>query len=141
MTDWSEAVVETPCGPIREFGPEAGLSDHATRFMIDFIRVPEGAAAAEAGCGTGVLSIYMALAGAKQVTGTDIDKESLEAARHNASINGAANISFIEGNLLEPVPGPLNLVTALLPHKPAPRPFNPPILRRHRRHRPSSITD
>lgn len=125
MTDWSEAVVETPCGPIREFGHGASLSDHATRFMVDFIKVPQGARAAEAGCGTGVLSIYMALAGAKTVTGTDIDRASLEAARHNASINGAVNVDFTEGNLLEPVPGPLDLVAALLPHKPAPRPFNP----------------
>jgi len=124
MTYWSEAVVETPCGPIREFGPAPSLSDHATRFMIDFIKVPEGARAAEAGCGTGVLSIYMALAAAKRVTGTDIDGESLEAARHNASINGAANVDFVEGNLLEPISGPLDLVVALLPHKPAPRSFN-----------------
>ena len=125
MTDWNEAVVDTPCGRIKEFGPGASLSDHATRFMIDHILVPEGGRAAEAGCGTGVLSIYMAMAGARTVVGTDIDVASLKAARHNAVVNNVGNVEFMEGGLLEPVPGPLDLAVALLPHKPAPRPFNP----------------
>jgi SAM-dependent methyltransferase len=33
-------------------------------------------------------------------------------------------VAFRQGSLLEPVPGPLDLVVALLPHKPAPRPFD-----------------
>lgn len=117
-------TVATPRGEIVEWGPEAILSDHATRFMIDHMAVPPGARVAEAGCGTGVLSIYAALAGASQVTGTDIDDEALEAARLNGRINGAEHIRFLKGSLLDPVPGPLDLVLALLPHKPAPRSFN-----------------
>ncbi len=92
--------------------------------MVDHILVPQGARAAEAGCGTGVLSICMAMAGARTVVGTDIDCASLRAARHNALINKVANVEFMEGSLLDPVPGPLDLAVALLPHKPAPRPFD-----------------
>ncbi len=124
MKDWNETVIDTRCGPIHEFGPVESLADHATRFMIDHIVVPEGARAAEAGCGTGVLSIYMAMAGARTVVGTDTDVISLEAARYNASANSIRNVEFLKGSLLESVPGPLDLAVALLPHKPAPRPFN-----------------
>ena len=124
LRDWSETIVDTPHGPIREFGPRASLSDHATRFMIEHIRVPDGAKAAEAGCGTGVLSIYMAMAGVRHAVGTDIDEGSLAAARHNAMVNDVTGVEFTQGSLLEPVQGPLDLVVALLPHKPAPRPFN-----------------
>ncbi len=118
------ATVATPKGEIVEYGPEAILSDHATRFMIDHMAVPPGTRVAEAGCGTGVLSIYAALAGATEVTGTDIDDDALEAARLNGRMNRVDHVRFLKGSLLEPVPGPLDLVLALLPHKPGPRPFN-----------------
>jgi SAM-dependent methyltransferase len=121
---WGEAVVPTPCGTIKEFGPAPDLSDHATRFMLNHMSIPEGARASEAGCGTGVLSIYMALAGASTVTGTDINTESLKAARYNAFINNVPHVKFLKGTLLAKVPGPLDLVAALLPHKPAPGAFN-----------------
>lgn len=122
--DWQEAILDTPAGIIREWGPRAKLSDHATAFMMLHMDVPRGARAVDAGCGTGVLGIYMALAGASRVSGTDIDKESLEAARYNSAINNTGNVEFLEGSLLGPVNGPVDLIAALLPHKPAPRPFD-----------------
>jgi len=67
----------------------------------------------------------MALAGARTVVGTEIDADSLNAARRNAIANNVSNITFVKGELLETVPGPLDLVVALLPHKPAPRPISP----------------
>jgi methylase of polypeptide subunit release factors len=68
--------------------------------------------------------LYAALAGARSVVGTDADPDALAAARQNAVLNGIANVSFIQGNLLEPVTAGLDLVVANLPHKPAPRPFD-----------------
>ena len=100
------------------------LSDHATRFVLDHLTVQPGSRVAEPGCGTGVLSVFAALAGAASVVGTDIDRSVLAAARHNADLNGVRNVSFILGNLLEPLGAGLDLVVALLPHKPAPGPFN-----------------
>ncbi len=122
--DWREAVLDTSHGSIREWGPGRVLSDHATAFMMRHMVVPRGARAVDAGCGTGVLAIFMALAGASRVIGTDIDRASLEAARYNAAINNINNAEFLEGSLLDPVSGPVDLVAALLPHKPAPRPFD-----------------
>jgi methylase of polypeptide subunit release factors len=72
-----------------------------------------------------VLSIGMALAGAMRVTGTDTDPAAIAAARRNAAVNRTTHVEFLEGSLLEPVAGPLDLIVANLPHRPAPRPFNP----------------
>jgi methylase of polypeptide subunit release factors len=69
--------------------------------------------------------LYAALAGARAVVGTDVDPEALAAARHNAVVNGIGHVAWVQGNLLQPVPAGLDLVVANLPHKPAPRPFNP----------------
>lgn len=116
---------QTAFGVIEERGSEAILADAATAFMLPLICVRRSDRAAEPGCGTGVLSIYMALAGAAHVTGTDTDPATIAGARQNAAINRAPNVEFIEGSLLEPVAGPLDLVVANLPHRPAPQPFNP----------------
>ena len=107
-----------------EQGPAPLLADHATMFVLEHLAVRRGDRVAEPGCGTGVLSLCAAMAGAASVVGTDIDPEALAAARQNAALNGIGNVRFVEGNLLEPVAPPLDFVVALLPHKPAPRAFN-----------------
>lgn len=118
-------IHQTPVGAIVESGPHRLLSDHATAFTWAHLQVRRGDRVAEPGCGTGVLSLFCALAGAASVVGTDIDEEALTAARQNALANRVADrVAFRQGSLLEPVPGPLDLVVALLPHKPAPRPFD-----------------
>jgi len=114
----------TPGGRLVEQGPAALLADHATTFVLEHLMVRPGDRVAEPGCGTGVLSLYAALAGASSVVGTDIDPDALAAARRNATLNGITNVSFVHGSLLEPVGTGLDLVVALLPHKPAPRPVS-----------------
>lgn len=114
----------TPYGIIEEQGPAALLADHATEFTLRHLSVEPGSQVAEPGCGTGVLSLCAALAGAALVTGTDVDPEALDAARLNAQRNRLANARFLCGSLLEPVAAGLHLVIALLPHKPAPRAVN-----------------
>jgi len=118
-------VHPTPYGDIVEYGPKPILADHATRFTLDHIRVEPGSAVAEPGCGTAVMSLFCSRAGAAYVVGTDTDPEAVRVARFNVESNGVDNVDIREGSLLEPVPGPLDLVIALLPHKPGPRPFNP----------------
>lgn len=118
------ATLHTPVGPLIDVGSPSLRFDHGTEFMIPLIRVSSGARAAEPGCGSGMIALYMAKAGARSVIGTDIDRSALAAARENAVRNVVANVEFIEGNLLEPVACQLDLVVALLPHRPAPRPFD-----------------
>jgi 16S rRNA G1207 methylase RsmC len=119
-----QRVHETSCGLLREIGSAELLADHATSFFLRVLEIRPGDRVAEPGCGTGVLSVYAALAGAAAVTGTDILPEALAFARENARLNGQAQVTFVEGHLLDPVPGPLDCVAALLPHKPAPRAFH-----------------
>lgn len=118
--DLQEAILETPCGIIRELAPPNLLSDHATRFMIRHLSVKKGDRAADVGCGSGVLAIFMALAGAVSVVGIDTNTTAIEAARDNATLNNVKNVEFMEGSLLEPIDGSIDLIAALLPHKPAP---------------------
>src|SRR5512137_2860314 len=96
---------QTAFGVIEERGPKVMLADAATAFMLPLVRVRAGDRAAEPGCGTGVLSIFMALAGASRVTGTDTDPAAIAAAQQNAALNRAANAEFIKGSLLGPVAG------------------------------------
>ncbi|MBF0500009.1 MAG: methyltransferase [Candidatus Riflebacteria bacterium] len=118
------AIHQTAWGQLEEVELPNLHSDHATRFFMEFFPFRKGERVAEPGCGSGVLSIAAAMAGAAEVTGIDISSEAIELARRNAKINHQEQIRFLEGSLLEPVAGPLDLVVALLPHKPAPRPFD-----------------
>ncbi len=118
------ARFEGPAGALLDGAPPSLRFDASTEFMARFVRVAPGARAAEPACGSGMLSLSMARSGARQVIGTDVDPAALEAARANAALNAVANAEFVEGDLLEPVAGPLDVVAALLPHRPAPRPFN-----------------
>ena len=120
----AEATLHTPAGLLVDLAPPRLRFDHATEFMTPLIRVAPGARAAEPGCGSGMLALYMAKAGAGSVVGTDVDPAALAAARENAARNSSANVQFVEGSLLEPVAGALDLVVANLPHRPAPRPFD-----------------
>jgi release factor glutamine methyltransferase len=90
------------------------------------LAVPKGAVVAEPGCGTGSLSVLAARLGAARVYATDVDARSVTFARATAEANGAGAVTVLEGDLLEPIPPAerLDLVLALLPHKPAPRPFS-----------------
>jgi precorrin-6B methylase 2 len=115
----------TPCGTLVEYGPPHLLADHATRFILRRLRIEPGDRVAEPGCGTALLSLFAARCGAARVFGTDVDPESLAWARRNAQANRLPQVEILEGSLLEPVPAPLDVVVALLPHKPGPRPFSP----------------
>lgn len=70
----------------------------------------------EIGVGSGLLSLVASLS-AERVTGVDIDKGAVEAARENAKKNGIDNVEFFESDLFEEVDGNYDLVV-----------FNPPYL-------------
>lgn len=111
---------------MRERGRPGYFADHATRLVAMHLTPPGGAIVAEPGCGTGTLSVLAVRLGAGRAFATDIDADALAFARATAAANGRAPVEVLAGDLLDPLPGDarLDLVLALLPHKPAPAPFS-----------------
>lgn len=73
---------------------------------------------ADIGTGSGIIAITLALELPQAaVIATDISTEALEVARHNASTYGVSGrITFLAGNLLEPLPRSVNIIVANLPY-------------------------
>ncbi len=92
--------------------PETELVLEAT---LDVGRRLGVARAVDVGTGTGILGISLALETTWAVTATDLSPAALAVARSNAQAHGAA-LTFLEGDLLAPVPDPLELVVSNPPY-------------------------
>ena len=78
-----------------------GTGNHETTAMIISRLLATdltGKSVLDCGCGTGILSIVAAKAGAKSVTGYDIDEWSVENTTHNCAINGTPNVRVVKGD-------------------------------------------
>jgi release factor glutamine methyltransferase len=75
---------------------------------------------ADVGTGTGALAVALAVAKpGVEVWATDTSEAAVELARANAERHGVASrVHVLRGNLLEPVPGPVDVVVANLPYLP-----------------------
>ena len=69
----------------------------------------------DVGTGSGIIAISLALETPWRMTATDLSPRALAVARKNATSLGA-EATFLEGNLLDPVPDPPGLVVANLPY-------------------------
>jgi SAM-dependent methyltransferase len=90
--------------------------------LVAFARVVSGESVLDVGCGTGVVAVTAACAGAR-VSGLDLTPALLERARENAAI-AAVDIGFIEGDA-EALPYPdaaFDVVLSQFGHMFAPRP-------------------
>ena len=95
-----------------------GTGTHETTRMIVQTLLDmdlEGKSVLACGCGTGILGIVAAKCGAKHVTAYDIDEWSVNNTRHNAQLNGVADIiEALEGDasVLSHVSGLFDVVLA-----------------------------
>jgi release factor glutamine methyltransferase len=76
---------------------------------------------ADIGTGSGAIAVSIAVNCPQvRVFATDISAQAVEVARQNCVRHGVADrVSLITGNLLEPVPGTVNVIAANLPYVPA----------------------
>jgi release factor glutamine methyltransferase len=76
---------------------------------------------ADVGTGTGAIAVALAVAAPQaEVWATDTSEEAVELARANARRHGVdSRVHAVQGNLLEPVPGAVDVVVANLPYLPA----------------------
>lgn len=75
---------------------------------------------ADVGTGSGAIAVAIASrASLAQVWATDVSASAVAAARANAHRHGVSDrVHVLQGNLLEPIPGPIDLVVANLPYLP-----------------------
>src|SRR4249920_3674423 len=79
------------------FGPLAAFTTPTAARLVRFAGVKPGQRVLDVGCGTGVVAITAARAGAK-VTGADLTPELLELARENSMI-GQLDIDWHEADV------------------------------------------
>ena len=77
---------------------------------------------ADVGTGSGAVAVALAVERPHiEVWATDTNEEAVELARRNAEKHGVADrVHVLRGDLLEPVPFPVDLVVANLPYLPEP---------------------
>jgi release factor glutamine methyltransferase len=75
---------------------------------------------ADVGTGSGAVAVALAVNRPDvEVWATDTSPAAVELARENAELNGVEDrVHVLEGNLLEPIPEPVDLVVANLPYLP-----------------------
>jgi release factor glutamine methyltransferase len=76
---------------------------------------------ADVGTGAGVIGVSIAVAAPQvDVFATDISADAVALARENAALHGVADrVHVLQGDLLEPIPGFVDVVVANLPYLPA----------------------
>lgn len=96
--------------------PEVYVPAEDTYLLLSAIYVQEGERVLEMGCGSGIVSLHMAKAGAV-VTAADMDERAVRATENSAILNGL-DVQAVHSDLFSNVPGQFDLIV-----------FNPPYLR------------
>jgi len=101
---------------VLEVGPGVYPPAEDTFLMLSAMSVGKGERALEMGCGSGLLALHMAKAGA-EVTAVDVDGRAVTSTLRNAAANGL-RLTVLRSDLFAEVEGEFDLLV-----------FNPPYLR------------
>jgi len=96
--------------------PEVYSPAEDTYLLLSAIVVDKGEKVLEMGCGSGIISMHMARAGAV-VTSVDVDERAVRATENSAKMNGL-DARVVQSDLFTDVSGKFDLIV-----------FNPPYLR------------
>jgi len=93
-------------------------TEHLVEKAIELARQIPAPIIADIGTGSGAIAVSLArMLPAVRIYATDISPEALETASSNAERHKVeANISFLRGNLAEPLPEPVDILIANLPY-------------------------
>lgn len=89
-----------------------------TELLVEIgLAVPGGSRVVDVGTGSGAVALALAFERPElEVWGTDVSADALAVARENAGRLGLERIRFVQGDLLEGVPEPVDAVLANLPY-------------------------
>lgn len=105
--------VRTDTTLLIEPGGSFGMGDHpTTRATLDLALQSSGTNVLDLGCGSGVLGIALCLTRRARVVAVDIAPAAVEAALHNAALNGVSDRFDIEQGDARRVKGTFDLVLA-----------------------------
>jgi len=77
---------------------------HDPEFFVEEIHVRKGETFLEIGCGTGIISIFVALKGAKKIVATDINPNAIKNAKENVKLHKLDKIIEVrEGDVYKPI--------------------------------------
>jgi len=96
LPPWSK-IKDPASSIVIEPGMAFGTGRHeSTQIMIRLIKfVPvQNKIVLDVGCGSGILSLYASLCGARHTTGIDNDGDAITSARKNATLNHAKHIEY-----------------------------------------------
>ncbi|QAY67849.1 class I SAM-dependent methyltransferase [Paenibacillus protaetiae] len=78
--------------------------DYGSRVLLETLTINPDAKVLDVGCGYGPIGLTAAkLAPQGHVTMIDINERAVELARHNAKLNGIANVTIVQSDLYEKV--------------------------------------
>ena len=118
-TETTFADLPLTLAPGRVFSPRPA-TERVVRTALDLIPPEEHARVADVGTGTGAIALALAASRPNvEVWATDTNPTAVELARANAERLGVADrVHVLAGDLLDPVPTPMDVVVANLPYLP-----------------------
>src|SRR6266516_4968905 len=113
MTETPFHALALNLAPGRVFTPRPA-TEGLVNTTLDLIQSEEHARVADIGTGTGAIALALAVARPNvEVWATDTNPAAVELARTNAERHGVADrVHVVEGDLLERVPHPVDVVVA-----------------------------
>lgn len=106
-------------------GPGCLIPRPETEYMLDFVmgKIPHGGSVCELGVGSGAVSLSIASERPDTwVTGVELSPDAMVWAKRNLARLGVKNVTFLAGDLFDPVPAGtrFDLIAANLPYIPEP---------------------
>ena len=90
--------------------------DRSSRFHISNMPEQEGKDFLEIGCGCGVIALFAAFQGAKQITAVDINPNAIENTKENFKKHDIRNIKVFYSDLFSKIENTFDTITFALPY-------------------------